>query len=218
MADNRFEIIVGHARVSTALNGLGGLVETEVCDAIRKGYAEAFGCTAHDPRGFAGTMAYGKIVRYLRDEYVPKGWTADCLNNFELTVNQTGDLGIVVWGGTMETGTVTGVPTNRNPKGASSRRMAAANQASFADMSAFPRFGAGILDGKTCWVLLHYLDRKKDEIRAELSYALDYSEGHVRNWGPRIILDSIPVEPAPFPEDETDDDSIDIEVARRNEA
>lgn len=188
----------------------------ELREAIRTGYGHAAGCTNHDPRSLPGMMAWGKGTGYLRDLLKMRSWRPDSTSNYETVVHPTNSHAVALASGTAETGDADLTPRTKTPKGpATSRAVERNRQLSFAGQD--PAFeDAPVADKhRETWLLLHYHDRKSDEIRVELSCPAEMSGKQVTGWRERILL-----EPVPFSTDleidfdDEDDGDIDVDVSR----
>jgi hypothetical protein len=210
---------------SSALSELEGrqrlvdleLLEQDLHEAIRIGYGHAAGCTSHDPRSLPGTLAWGKGTGHLRDLLKVRGWTADSCSNYETVVHPTNSHAVALAAGTVGTGRRDGFPRTKTPKGPATSQAVTRNaQLSFVGQD--PAFGDLPVEDKdrATWLLLHYYDRGREEIRLELSCPDAMSGKQVTGWRERILL-----MPVPFASDveidihDEDDADINVDVSRR---
>ena len=203
------------------LQELGRLDELDVPedvlrDAVQIGQHLASDCTAHDPRGLAGIIAWGKTVRELRDRLVPLGWRSSDDRNYATVVNPAETFAIAVAGGDANTGRRDADPTTRTDKGPATEDAVKVNrQLSFADIDeSFPKFqGEG--PGLQTWMLLHHADDDAGEIRVELSLPAGMTGGLVTEWQERIVLSPVPFSSSSVEISEPDVEEIDIKIDRR---
>lgn len=206
---------------ATALSALG-LTEATLLESAEWGLRHAFSCTLHEPPSVPGVIAWGKIVRGLRDRLVPAKWTPNDANNYATVVSPSGRDAIAVAAGDAGTGVAGANVATRTNKGPVTRAKAGDNQLSLFEMVAeqFPSPQALPDAGVRTWLLLHYVDEEAEQIRVELSLPTGLDEnGRVIGWHQRIILTPIPHLPEPFaetapPAAETDGE-IDIHIRRR---
>jgi hypothetical protein len=88
---------------ATALAALG-LSESQLLEAAEWGLRHAFSCTLHEPPSVPGIIAWGKIVRALRDRLVPAKWQASDASNYATVISPTGRDAIAVAAGTQPLG------------------------------------------------------------------------------------------------------------------
>jgi hypothetical protein len=203
------------AQVAGRLDALGVAAEV-LGNACHYGLQHAFQCTRHDPPMLPGVLAWGKTMRYLRDQLVPLGWTVSNARNYATVVHPQGGLAITVAAGDANTGLSDAVPSTKHEKGPATRDAVRQNQLTFADVSeSFPVPTRDDL-GSLTWLLLHYADEEREEIRMELSLPQDMTaDGYVTTWRERILLPSVPFSPTPEEAGDEDEPEIDISVERR---
>lgn len=191
-----------------------GVREDVLQEAIQSGLQHAFACTRHDPPILPGILAWGKIMRHLRDRLVPGGWEMSNARNYATVIHPQGGFAVAVAAGDANTGRPDLTPSTRTEKGPATRDAVHQNQLTFADVSeSFPRPKKE--PGKQTWLLLHYADEEAEEIRAELSLPVHMgAQGHVTAWRERIILRPIPFTTNP-PEEGEDGGDLDIAVKPR---
>lgn len=198
-----------------------GLTAAELESALQVGYSHAAGCTSHDPRSLAGTLAWGKGIGHLRDLLKPRGWSADRSSNYETVVHPTNVVCVTLAAGTSETGRDGVAPRTRAPKGpATSRAVRRNRQLSLGvGTDVFEGTGGRETDdqNRETWLLLHYYDEDAGEIRHELSCPEEMSGKHITAWRERILLDPIAFESGVTIDVDIDADepTIDIDVKRR---
>lgn len=206
---------------ATALDALG-LTEATLLESAEWGLRHAFSCSLHEPPSVPGVIAWGKIVRGLRDRLVPAKWKPNDANNYATVISPSGLDAIAVAAGDSGTGRAEAEVATRTTKGPVTRAKAGQNQLSLFEMVAeqFPSPRPLPNAGPRTWLLLHYVDEEAEQIRVELSLPIGIDEnGRVTGWHQRIILTPIPHLPAPFaetapPAAETDGE-IDIDIRRR---
>ncbi|MBY5161481.1 hypothetical protein [Salsipaludibacter albus] len=199
-----------------------GLTESLLLESAEWGLRHAFSCTLHEPPSVPGIIAWGKIVRALRDRLVAAKWQSNNASNYATVISPTGQDAIAVAAGNAATGRASEVVATRTTKGPLTRSRTAKNQLSLFEMVAeqFPSPRALPDEGVRTWLLLHYVDDEAEEIRVELSLPVNMDEtGRVTGWQQRIILSPIPHLPEPFSEDAPlaaeDVDDVDIDIRRR---
>ena len=173
-----------------------GVPPAALTHAIREAWTRyAADCTAHDVASAVGTLMWSKGTRSLRDRLVPVGWIVGHAQNLERTVHPDGTIYIVIGQGTEATGRENPVRT-RYKRGPVMREAIAGCQLDFSTVSpdAFPPTDVGAPPQP--WVLLYYIDRRREEIRTELSSpdGMD-EEGYLTSWSERILLDPILITP-----------------------
>ncbi|MCA9593748.1 MAG: hypothetical protein KC776_10575 [Myxococcales bacterium] len=198
--------------VALRLRELG--VEPKVLrDAILDGEAARESCTAHDPVQMPGFLAWGRVVRGLRDRLVPDNWKARDHRGYATVVSPDESIAIAVATGNEVTGTAGAGASTKYPKGAATVTAVECNQ-----LELFAPDQPSVEKPTTVtWLLL--IRREGDGIHAELSRPelLD-TKGFVARWSERILLELIDVEPEPTVEPHHDVDEIEIEVTRRTTA
>lgn len=203
------------AQVTGRLDALGVAAEL-LGNACQYGLFHAFQCTRHDPPMLPGVLAWGKTMRYLRDQLVPLGWTVSNARNYATVVHPHRGLAITVAAGDANTGLSDALPSTRHEKGPATRDAVRQNQLTFADVSeSFPVPTKDELGSQT-WLLLHFADEEREEIRMELSLPQDMTaDGYVTTWRERILLPPLPFSPSPEGPRVEDEPEIDISVERR---
>lgn len=113
--------------VQDRLSELGLTVE-ELHNVLNRAEAERRTCTGFDPPGLPGSVFWGRVVRYLRETYVPKGWKARNVDQLPLLINSDRTLAITASSGDWATGiSALYTPRTRYPKGAATGRRVEAN-------------------------------------------------------------------------------------------
>ena len=195
------------------------LTVEELREAMQVGYTAAAGCTEHDPRSLAGTLAWGKGIGHLRDLTKLRGWTSDRTANYETTVHPSNSHAVAIAAGTAETGRTDGLPPHtKTPKGPATSRAVARNaQLSLGQgTDVFRGTGEPVDDeDRETWVLLHHFDKDAEQIRLELSLPLEMSGKQITAWAERLILPPIEFSSEVEIEDVEPDVPIDIDVSRR---
>lgn len=167
-------------------------------EAVWQGYLARTRTTSNHPRIFRGITMWAETVAVLRDQLRSHGWNKLDEGNYELSVNGSEDLAIVVTTGDEATGVIHASPSNKCPKGINTAEAVETNN----QLDLFNELLPDVVDtqGVTTWVLLIHL--AAEELRAELSLPSSISSGKINGWKERIILPSMPL----------DDDSVEIEL------
>jgi hypothetical protein len=155
-----------------------------------------------------------ETLRALRDEMAPL-WRPVSSDNVEKTVSPDKLVAIVVWSGNRDTGLAHRHPSSKRPRGGATLKEVDDNL----QCGLFPNDDRGEAGGETSatWVLLYYVDERKEEIRVELSMPLRYDhDGVVRRWGPRLILNAIPLsDQVVVTQQNGNEEEYDVPVKRR---
>jgi hypothetical protein len=200
-----------------------GLTVEEFHDVLNRAEAERRTCTGFDPPGLPGSVFWGRVVRFLREAYVPKGWKARNVDQLPLLISPDRGLAVTASSGDWATGLSSlYTPKTRHPKGAATGRRVEANQFTIPGLPADLTEDADEDDSLVTWVLLYFHERGDEQttLRCELSLPLEIgARGKIDRWSERIILP-----PLDFPEDVIglggvqDDEgpgAIDVPIERR---
>jgi hypothetical protein len=193
--------------VAARLRELG--VEAEnLSDSIKTGEAERRTCTRLDPLILGGVIAWGRTMRSLREQLIPKGWTPRDVFNLPLAVRPDGEFGITVATGSEHTGLRGPSPHTKYRKGVAFP-VTGDRQLSYLKPGD-PLRAAELPDD--VWVLL--LARTENEIRYELSRPSHRNRNRTIGFNSeRIILPPIPIEQSvETDEDEDEDGDFDVDV------
>lgn len=172
-----------------------GLPEVKMLEHIGQRMLGAYlDATPHDAANASGSFAYFVGIRAMRDFLIPKGWDLERSNNLELTVNPDTGVAMMVASGDKFTGREGNrSPRTRNDKGSQTAKRVVFNS----NQSSFSGEGWDLPLRKTTsefdtWILLHFVDRKSEEMRLELSLPINIDEyGHVDDWRKRLIIPAI---------------------------
>jgi hypothetical protein len=200
------------------------LTVEELHEVLTRAEAERRTCTGFDPPGLPGSVFWGRVVRFLRETYVPKGWKARNVDQLPLLINLDRSLAITASSGDWATGVSSlYTPKSRYPKGAATgRRVEANGQATIPGLPAELTEDADEDDSLATWVLLYFHEKGEEQTKllCELSLPLEVgAQGKINKWSERLILP-----PLEFPEDviglggtEDDEgpDAIDVPIERR---
>jgi hypothetical protein len=165
--------------------------------AIRGADAEARTYTELDPPNMQGMARYSRTVRLLREQLVPLGWTYDNPRNLARTLSPDRQVALIATLGDSATGDPEVVPSTRYEKGIATAEAITRNFVQLSlpldlDGDAAEEDGEG---GTATWVLLYHVTEA--EIRAELSLPDSMVDGYIDTWLERIILEPVPLHPAP---------------------
>jgi hypothetical protein len=218
------KITIGEISVRRELDVLGLLIE-DLVNAILFGETHRGLCSEDDPKTFPGTTAWARTIRGLRENkrLWDLGWRKEWEDNFETIVSPDKTFAICVMTGDSATGKYdpdnpNAKPRPKNPKGIMLQRAIVVNTWLFPELAAdadvrIERLQA--LNRRATWILLIHRDKgqDKDRVFAELSLPSEFDAHQVTNWGHRIVLDPLEVEPTPDVRDDSDDGSDEIFVA-----
>lgn len=177
-----------------------GLDADYLAQVIKRGYVAFTLCTPNDPPLFPGFAAWAQMVRALREYLLPEGWSRCDENNYSLVIDPTGTLAIAVATGDEGTGRIEAMPTTKSSKGPSTVEAVIANQAQLTFDFYVPETAAASVGDESrgdriTWMLL--VHRGVGEVRSELSLPLSMgADGRIEAWQERIILGSMPTDPA----------------------
>ncbi|WP_405518295.1 hypothetical protein [Streptomyces canus] len=197
-----------------------GLSVEGIEDALRKAESERNFCTPLDPVSLPGNIFWGRTIRFLRETYIPDGWTSASPSNLPLIVAPSGSFAITASSGSSETGYAALTPSTRYAKGNAVMKRVEANRQLllFGETEAEPEpQDAG--DGIPTWFLLYHHSKTDQGTRlyAELSFPNDTgNRGKISSWYERIVLPWIDFEGGftPFADEDDDDGGIDIPIER----
>ncbi len=169
------------------LHDLGVSLEALV-SALNAGRLARLSCTDNDPPFIPGTEAWRFVVRVLREQCLPKGWTKSDHGNYSVITNELRKINIVVATGDEMTGIFSTGPKTKSLKGLYTDGAVARNK--YQD-DMFPetlsqdiKAIAGLLAHPVWILLIHITD---DEFRAELSLP-NGKDGKSFDWVERIII------------------------------
>lgn len=178
-----------------------GLDPEALTQVIKRGYVAFTMCTPNDPPLFPGFAAWAQTVRALREYLLPQGWRRCDENNYSLVINPTKDMAIAVATGDDGTGRVDATPTTKSSKGPSTAEAVVANKAQLTFEFELPETATADddseepADERMTWLLL--VHRGEGEVRSELSLPRSMgSDGRIDSWEERIVLGSMPIDPA----------------------
>ena len=177
--------------------GLSGEVMYEVC---RRGLAYYHTATPFHPSNAAGSFMHHELVRATRELLVPSGWDY-VEQSLSLTFNRELSIAIAVSSGTSQVGDRDRHPSFKYPKGPTTQAAVVSNAiqlglfdnvSDFQELSSSPIPKSINLDAFQTWWLLHHVDHRKEEMRAELSLPVVIrADGDINEWRIRIILEPI---------------------------
>lgn len=192
-----------------------GLAMINLSRPVEQGMRAFSECTPNDAPLFPGFSAWAMAVRGLREQLLPK-WSRSNEGGYPLVISPEGKLAIAVATGNEDTGNPNANPTTKSPKGPRTQSAVEVNQ--YVQNSLFEDFEIPDTphSDRVTWILLQYYDQAKKEVRFELSLPNSYS-GKVDGWSERIILGTLPFDPAasipvPVLPDQPD---IDVPLRRR---
>lgn len=165
-------------------------------ESVWQGYLTRTRLTANHPRVFHGYTMWAETVAVLREQLRPDGWIKLGKGNYELVVDESNNLAIVVTTGDKATGIVGAEPSNNCPKGVNTAEAVETNNQIDMFCELLPT--ETDIQGYTTWMLLIHL--ASDEVRCELSLPSSISNGRINGWKERIVLPSMPL----------DDDTLEI--------
>lgn len=178
------------AEIASRLEQLG-VTEGVLREAIYQGHLHRTRLTLNHPRNFPGLVMWGEVVAALRDQLRPLDWVRQDVGSFPVTVNEPLNLAIAVASGDEATGNPYAHPSNRSKKGRNTAEAIEANR----QMVLFDEFLQQVKDdvgGNQTWILMHYTDTAKGEIRFEFSLPAGIGDdGKITSWSERILLSSI---------------------------
>lgn len=168
-----------------------GVKEEVLREAVRQGHLQRARLTLNHPVLYHGSNMWGETVAALREQLRPLGWVRQDIGCYALTVHEEHQLAITVASGDEGTGNPSAHPCNRSKKGRNTVDAIEANRQ--IEMFELPPPESQD-DGydKQTWMLMHYTDTLKGEIRLELSRPSSISkDGKISEWAERIILGNI---------------------------
>lgn len=208
-----------HAVPETVLGRLGQLQlsESALREAIYQAHLQRARLTKNHPPTFPGLAMWGFAVGSLGEQLRSLGWMRVDEGNYPLVVNEELGLAISVASGDEDTGNPDAYPSNRSKKGKNTVAAVESNlQADLFPETLQEKTDDSNENERDTWILLHYTDVLKKEIRIELSRPTHIGEdGRISVWTERVLLNSIP-----FDDDLTEiiplnGPDIDFEIRRK---
>lgn len=168
-------------------------------DAIRGGLGGRNDVTRASAPTAAGVQQWLKTVEDLRTLLAALRWHIHEQQNCPFISSPDRSISIVVMTGNSETGR-NGFddPTNQAEKGAVAESFVQQNS----QLELFNRDSFNLAKEKQAetqvWALLYHYDKVLNEVRFELSLPTGFDNKKITEWGIRLILGSIPNNPADF--------------------
>lgn len=168
-------------------------------DAVRGGLESRNEATRASAPTAAGVQQWLKTVENLRTLLAAYQWKIHEQQNCPFISSPDRSLSIVVMTGNSETGK-NGFedPTNQAEKGAVAESFIQQNS----QLELFNRDSFNLAKEKQketqVWALLYHYDKVLNEVRFELSLPTGFDNKKITEWGVRLILGSIPNNPADF--------------------
>jgi len=168
-------------------------------DAVRGGLAGRNEVTRASAPTAAGVQQWLKTVEDLRTLLAALQWHIHEQQNCPFISSPDRSISIVVMTGNSETGK-NGFedPTNQAEKGAVAENFIQQNS----QLELFNRDSFRLAKEKQketqVWALLYHYDKVLNEVRFELSLPTGFDNKKITEWGVRLILGSIPNNPADF--------------------
>lgn len=172
-------------------------------------------CTLNDPPNGPGFIAWDKTLRRLKELLIPEGWT----RRDYTVIRPDNRMAIAVAIGDEATGDENRTPKTKYPKGAATEVAVMINRQ---QLELFDQIlnrtiieGGAQSDALQTWMLVR--NRVDDTIFCELSLPARLGEdGRVEDWGFRIILQPITLEPNPVSGQSDEGQPIEVTVNRRS--
>lgn len=161
--------------------------------AILKGLSARNETTRASAPTAAGGKQWFDTLDELRNLLLEKQWNPHDQRNCPFAIAPDRSISIVVMTGNAETGKQ-GLedPSTAADKGAVAEGYVSANRQYWLFNQAQEQQGTQV------WALLYHYDKTLKEVRYELSLPTDFSKKKITGWGERLILGSIPNNPADF--------------------
>lgn len=168
-------------------------------NAIRGGLGGRNEVTRASAPTAAGVQQWLKTVEDLRTLLAALQWHIHEQQNCPFISSPDRSISIVVMTGNSETGKIGFEdPTNQAEKGAVAEKFAHQNS----QLELFNRDSFKLAKDKQketqVWALLYHYDKVLNEVRFELSLPTGFDNKKITEWGERLILGSIPNNPADF--------------------
>ena len=166
-----------------------GLDVEGLIDCVRYAEQERSFVTKNDAIGFASLVIYDKAGRALRERYLGKDWVKDDSHNQCAIKNPVTMVRVVPCNFDEFAGNRLVRPTNKSPKGETSRKKSMCNKTAW--LPGIPKDEPASEDGFYTWLLGIFADDVRPTT-AELSLPIDFDEHYFTDFGKRIMLLSDP--------------------------
>jgi hypothetical protein len=175
------------------------LVISLLYNAIQSGLGARNETTRASAVTAAGLQQWLKTVEELRFQLSGKQWRIHNERNCPFISSPDCSISIVVMTGNSETGKQGFMdPTNQAEKGAVVEGYIQSNhQLDLFNQNLFKLAKAKQKQSEV-WAFLYHYDKTLNEVRFELSYPTGFGKKKITEWGERLILGSIPNNPADF--------------------
>lgn len=196
----RASVIDDSTLVDERLNTLHPTLKASLIrEAIRGGLESRNAVTDASAPTAAGVQQWLKTVEDLRTLLAELHWHIHAQRNCPFISSPDHSISIVVMTGNGETGK-NGLeePTNQAEKGAVAEGFVHQNS----QLELFNDLSFNLAKKKQketqVWALLYHYDKALNEVRFELSLPIGFNKKKITEWGVRLILGSIPNNPADF--------------------
>lgn len=196
----RAKAISEPALVEARLQKLSPDLSTELLhNAVLSGLGARNDTTNASAVTAAGVQQWLKTVEALRTQLSAMNWRIHNERNCPLISAPDRSVSIVVMTGNRETGKLGAEdPTNQTEKGAVVERFVQGNR----QLELFNQDSLKLAKARQketqVWVFLYHYDQTSNEVRFELAYPTGFGKKKIEEWGERLILGSIPNQPADF--------------------
>lgn len=171
-------------------------------EIFKKAILKGLGARNETTKASAPTAAGGKqwfeTLDELRNQLLVRQWKIRNQRNCPFIISHDMRISIVVMTGNGETGKK-GLedPSTSADKGSVAEDYVTGNRQLQLFNQAI-KFAKDENQSTQVWALLYFYDKNSKEVRYELSLPTDFSKKKITGWGERIILGTIPNDPAGF--------------------
>lgn len=190
---------LAHVRLSEL-----GLKETDMVMAVRTAEIERRSCSPLEPSVAPGFKAWAGAVRTLAEQLMPRGWVLTETKGLPRLLNPETRIAVAVVTGDEGTGSLTGAPKSKSPRGPQSAFLVRSNEVQL-NLFEAPRFRPLPAEEEqiTWWLLMA---SRGEAVRAELSLPVGIGEDRrLAVWKERIILElgDLSLPPSSWNEDDS---------------